>query len=188
MMKKWHVIASASFAFMSIGVIIILTAIWYFRRHLNHKKQKTHVGRYTAQYKYITSAEPPKFVIPPYAVLEDSESTGTADSDHGKTASAQSSPKLNSNFFRSYSSPNVGVSLHSNDRCLMLGKGEQKIRDYLTVGNGLNTKRAHSLNLSPVAKRAKRKTSVAPYGKLQTTVKFMENKNLLVVQVSLFFL
>ena len=185
MERKWYILASVGLVSLSVIIILALAVVWYFRKHGSEERRKRQMRRGSHHYKHITPAEPPKFVIPPYAtLLADEDDASTADSEerasHGKASSAQNSPKLSPVLLRSVSSPNMTENVHSSGKFLFVGSGE-KTRDTLSVENGHFSKRVHSLNLSPGVKRAKRKTSVAPYGKLQTTVKFASSK--LIIQV-----
>lgn len=171
-------------ASIGIGILIFLlvvsiVGIVFLRRYLrtlNGLKPSRKLGT------SITPKDPPQFIIPPYTLLTEENDGGETVSENGEhiTKADEITGKLSPPAFRrALSMPDPSGDSRSEEG---LGGGTA----------GLSTKeyrpqyrRAVSQYAPYSAQVAKKKTSAAPYGKLEVSLQFVMTKNLLIVQVCL---
>ena len=188
-MKSSSVAASVGLGILVFLLLLAIVGVVFLRRYLkklNGEKPSCKLGT------YITPKEPPEFVIPPYTLIsEGSDGTATPVSENGEIHVDEDTGK--------FSPPQVRRSLSVPSSPPGIRHGLIMTRfDEGGVAGGLSTKQYRPQYRRAVSqftphsaqtkREAARKTSVAPYGKLEVSIQFVTTKNLLFVQVCLYCL
>jgi len=184
-MKSSSVAASVGLGILVFLLLLAIVGVVFLRRYLktlNGEKPSCKLGT------YITPKEPPEFVIPPYTLIsEGSDGTATPVSENGEIHVDEDTGK--------FSPPQVRRSLSVPSSPPGIRHGLIMTRfDEGGVAGGLSTKQYRPQYRRAVSqftphsaqtkREAARKTSVAPYGKLEVSIQFVTTKNLLFVQVN----
>lgn len=177
-------------ASIGLGVIIFLlllsiVGIIFLRRYLktlNGSKPSRKLG--TA----ITPKEPPDFIIPPYTLITEESDGGETISENGEAKTDEDAGNLSPPAFRR------AISMPPPSGHFGIKQGLSRAEEG-GGATGIATKeyrpqyRRAVSQFAPYSAQTKReparKTSVAPYGKLEVSLQFVTTKNLLIVQVCL---
>lgn len=189
-MKSSSIAASVALGILICLLFLAITGIVFLRRYLkklNGKKLSRKLGT------YITPKEPPEFVIPPYTLIsEGSEGTATPVSENGESQADDIAGKFSPPAVRrSISMPAPSTPPGVRQVLIMTRSDEGGVAGGIAKEYRPQFRRAVS-QFAPMSVQTKReqarKASVAPYGKLEVSIQFVTSKNLLFVQVCLYFI
>ncbi|XP_031560463.1 synaptotagmin-7-like [Actinia tenebrosa] len=181
---------SMHYAALSVGIIVLVIlvclavfAIIYFKKQMIRQPRETY-KRLPSQYSYITPSETPVFTIPPYVTLEenvfeegDESSLGSLKEDLDENRNSPSeSPQATPT---ALGTPRI--SRPQLVRSISEVPGYTQDRHSYKYRQSLSSTRSGAM---PSHKKAYKKSSLSPFGKMQVSIHFEANKNLLVVQVN----
>ena len=185
-MTSTSIAASVGLGILAFFLLVAIVGVVFLRKYLktlNGVKPSRKLGT------YITPKEPPEFIIPPYTLIsEGSDGTATPVSENGESQPDESTKK--------FSPPEVLRSLSMPAPSAPLGVTHGVIMTHSDQEGGVGVsqyrpqyRRAVS-HFTPLPVQSKRemakKVSVAPYGKLEVSIKYVTTTNLLFVQVCFF--
>lgn len=180
---------------LTVGIIVLVILVFlavfasiYFKKQIKKIRQsKERYKRLPSQYSFISPTETPVFTIPPYVTLEenvfeegDESSVGSfkEELDENKN-SPNASPQGTRTALGALGTPRI--SRPQLKRYISeVPIGYAKDRNSYNYRQALPSNRTGTM---PSHKKAYKKISLSPFGKMQVSIHFETNKNLLVVQV-----
>lgn len=188
-MKSLSIAASAGLGTLTFLLLLAIMGIVILRRYLktlNGPKIERQFGA------YITTKEPPEFTIPPYTLISEgtgSEGTATPCSEVGEIENDEPTAKFSPLAVRRSLSMPIPSTPPGQRHGFVIARNKESA-ECGTVEEGIATKeyrpqfrRAVSQYVMLPKREPLKKVSVAPYGKLEVSIQFMTEKNLLFVQV-----
>jgi hypothetical protein len=184
-----YVALSVGITALVVLVFLAVLALLYFRKHVKRfQHPRETFKRLPSQYSYISPKDTPIFTIPPYVTLEENVFEEGDNSSQGSFKEEFDENKHSPNGSPKATTTALGTTRISRPQ-LLRSKSEAP-PGYTQDRNSYNYRRALSSTLAGTHKKVNKKTSLSPFGKMQVSIHFVTNKNLLVVQVwhSLFLL
>lgn len=189
-MKSLSIAASVGLGTLTFLLLLAIMGIVILRRYLktlNGPKIERQFGA------YITTKEPPEFTIPPYTLISEgtgSEGTATPCSEVGEIENDEPTAKFSPLAVRRSLSMPIPSTPLGQRHGFVIARNKESAESG-TVEEGIATKeyrpqfrRAVSQYVMLPKREPLKKASVAPYGKLEVSIQFMTEKNLLFVQVN----